>query len=86
LAKELKVDLSTLKGSGPHGRIAGWQPTRANNPTEKRHRKNSPVAPPAAPEMKPVALPPAAACATPIAPAADQVVFLTTLQTVVEYS
>jgi len=49
LAKELKVDLSTLKGSGPHGRIVAEDveaaANKANNPTEKRHRKNSPVAP-----------------------------------------
>lgn len=94
LAKELKVDLSTLKGSGPHRRIVaedveaaankGKQPDREASP-----EKTAPVAPPppAAPEMKPVVPPPAVPASVPapapVAAATGQVVPLTTLQNAV---
>ena len=79
LAKELKVDLSTLRGSGPHGRIvaedveaAGGQPA-FKAPT-------APLPPP--PSVTP--LPPKPAVAVPSMPAiAGQQVPLTTLQNAV---
>ena len=97
LAKELKVDLSTLKGSGPHGRIVAEDVEAAANKGKQPDRKASPektaplAPPPAAPEMKPVAPPPAAPAfvpapaptKAPVAAATGQVVPLTTLQNAV---
>jgi len=86
LAKELKVDLSTLKGVVP---TVEWQRMEAaankgKQPDKSVTGKTAPVAPPpAAPEMKPVALHPAPASVpapAPVAAATGQVVPLTTLQ------
>ncbi len=85
LAKELKVDLSTLKGSGPHGRIvaedveaaanSGKQPSSTATPEITR-----PVAsPPAAPAVKSAPAPTPA----PVAVAPGQVVPMNTLQNAV---
>ncbi|MBD3885252.1 2-oxo acid dehydrogenase subunit E2 [Phormidium tenue FACHB-886] len=87
LAKDLKVDLNSLKGSGPHGRIvaedveaaAGKSAPAAPKPAPK------PSAPPAAPA---VSAPAAAPAPKPSAPAAapaqpGQVVALNTLQNAV---
>ncbi|MBV8885150.1 MAG: 2-oxo acid dehydrogenase subunit E2 [Chroococcidiopsidaceae cyanobacterium CP_BM_RX_35] len=74
LAKELKVDLSTLKGSGPHGRIVAEDVETAANkgPTPA---PVSPVAPPPPPAIKTVeTAPPIAAVAS------DKVEPLTTFQ------
>jgi pyruvate dehydrogenase E2 component (dihydrolipoamide acetyltransferase) len=84
LAKDLKVDLNTLKGSGPHGRIVAED-------VEAAAGVSQPAAPaaPAAPAMPAVAAPaatPAAAKApaTPAAPAQPgQVVALNMLQNAV---
>ncbi len=89
LAKDLKVDLSTLKGSGPHGRIVaedveaaankGKQPSTTVTPA-----KTTPVAPPppAPPQITPVAkIPPAPAPASVVTP--GQLVPMTTLQNAV---
>jgi pyruvate dehydrogenase E2 component (dihydrolipoamide acetyltransferase) len=87
LAKELKVDLSSLKGSGPHGRIVAEDVEAAAN------KGKQPTAPatstPPAPVMMPVAPPPAAtapqpaAVPTPAATVPGQVVPLNTLQNAV---
>jgi len=77
LAKELKVDLSTLKGSGPHGRIVaedggnkGKQPDRKASPensapTHLLHQRCSRAHP----------LHPLRASTAPVAAATGQVVF-----------
>jgi pyruvate dehydrogenase E2 component (dihydrolipoamide acetyltransferase) len=90
LAKELKVDLSTLKGSGPYGRIVAEDVEATANKGKQPATPavRTPVAPPPpAPEMKPVAAPavkPAAAAPAPIpVPVAGQVVPMTTLQNAV---
>ncbi|MES1023696.1 dihydrolipoamide acetyltransferase family protein [Gloeocapsa sp. BRSZ] len=84
LAKELKVDLSNLQGSGPHGRIVAQdieaaagktQPTPAAQPQIK-----APVAPPPAPTVKSAPAPAPAPVATA---APGQVVPLNTLQNAV---
>lgn len=86
LAKELKVDLSTLKGSGPHGRIVAEDVEAAANKGKQPEVKpatperTTPVAPPpAAPAAKPAPAPMPA----PAAVAPTQVVSLTTLQNAV---
>ncbi|MBW4661104.1 MAG: 2-oxo acid dehydrogenase subunit E2 [Drouetiella hepatica Uher 2000/2452] len=81
LAKELKVDISTLKGSGPYGRIVAED-------IEKTAGMSSPVAPPVATPAiapPPVAVPAAVPKVAPaIAPAQPgQVVALNTLQNAV---
>lgn len=84
LAKELKVDLNTLRGSGPHGRIVAEDvEAAAGKPAAKA---------PIAPTLQPVVSTPAATAtkAAPTAPAAPpapvvpgQKVPLTTLQNAV---
>ncbi len=83
LAKELKVDLNSLQGSGPHGRIVAED-------VEAAAGKAKPAAPVAAPVMAAVAPPlpapsakPAPAPAPVAAVAPGQVVPLTTLQNAV---
>ncbi len=90
LAKELKVDLSTLKGSGPHGRIvaedveaaAGKTPTPAPVPAAATTAPaKTPIAPqPAAPAPKPA---PAPTPAAPVGVPLGEVVPLNTLQNAV---
>jgi pyruvate dehydrogenase E2 component (dihydrolipoamide acetyltransferase) len=90
LAKELKVDLSTLKGSGPHGRIvaedvqaaAGKTPTPAPAPAAATTAPaRTPVAPPpSAPAPKPA---PAPTPAAPVGVPLGEVVPLNTLQNAV---
>lgn len=62
LAKELKVDLSTLQGSGPHGRIVAEDVEAAAN------KGKQPAAATGTPAMTPVAPPPPAPVTTPVAP------------------
>lgn len=62
LAKELKVDLATLRGSGPHGRIV------AEDVEAAAGKVSTPVAPPAAPTIAPVITPTATPAAKPAAP------------------
>lgn len=99
LAKELKVDLSTLKGSGPHGRIVAEDVEAAANKgkqtgTTARPETTTRVAPPpavpamtpAAPQKSAPAVKPAQAPAPIPAPAAaapGQFVPMTTLQNAV---
>lgn len=97
LAKELKVDLSTLKGSGPHGRIVAEDVEAAVNQgkqpdtTATPGMKTSVAAPPAAPQMTPVTpsqsapavKPGPAPTPAPAAVAPGQVVPMTTLQNAV---
>jgi pyruvate dehydrogenase E2 component (dihydrolipoamide acetyltransferase) len=88
LAKELKVDLGTLKGSGPHGRIvaedveaaAGKGSTPAPAVATTAAPARTPVAaPPATPAAKPAAATPAVPTAAPL----GEVVPLNTLQNAV---
>ncbi|HEY9845375.1 MAG TPA: dihydrolipoamide acetyltransferase family protein, partial [Candidatus Caenarcaniphilales bacterium] len=58
LAKELKVDLSSLSGSGPHGRIVAEDVEAAAKPTPK------PAVPAAAPAPQPAPKQPAPAAVT----------------------
>jgi pyruvate dehydrogenase E2 component (dihydrolipoamide acetyltransferase) len=60
LAKELKVDLATLKGSGPHGRIVA----------EDVEAAAGKVSTPAAPSVAPAPATPVAPTPAPVAPAA----------------
>ncbi len=56
LAKELKVDLTTLQGSGPHGRIVAEDVEALSN--KGKQPATAPVAPPApVPTIAPVAPP-----------------------------
>lgn len=76
LAKELKVDLSSLTGSGPNGRIVAEDVERAAGRTPA-----AAPAPIAAPVAVPAAAPaPAAAAAAPLPPMPGQAVTMTTLQ------
>jgi len=84
LAKELKVDLTTLEGSGPHGRIVAEDVEALSN--QGKQPATAPVAPPAPiPTSAPVA-PPAPrtpAPATVVAAVPGQIVPLTTFQNAV---
>ena len=80
LAKELSIDLGTLKGSGPNGRIVAEDVEAASGKT------HTPVATAAAPAKAPVAAPapkPAPAPAAPVPVALGEVVALNTLQNAV---
>ncbi|MEH2399826.1 dihydrolipoamide acetyltransferase family protein [Nostoc sp.] len=84
LAKELKVDLTTLQGSGPHGRIVAEDIEALSN--QGKQPATTPVAPPApVPSSTPVA---PAAPRTPapipaVAAVPGQIVPLTTFQNAV---
>ncbi len=89
LAKELKVDLNTLKGSGPHGRIVAEDVEAVTNKSKQSAGKAStPITPPTAP---PVPVPAASAVKSAVPPTTPapsavplgQVVPLTTLQSAV---
>ncbi|MEH2082009.1 MAG: dihydrolipoamide acetyltransferase family protein [Nostoc sp.] len=84
LAKELKVDLTTLQGSGPHGRIVAEDVEALSN--KGKQPTPAPVAPPApVPTSAPVA-PPAPRTPTPtpvVAAVPGQTVPLTTFQNAV---
>ncbi|MEH2461355.1 dihydrolipoamide acetyltransferase family protein [Nostoc sp.] len=84
LAKELKVDLTTLQGSGPHGRIVAEDVEALSN--QGKQPATAPVAPPApVPTSAPVA-PPAPKTPAPttvVAAVSGQVVALTTFQNAV---
>jgi len=80
LAKELSIDLGTLKGSGPNGRIVAEDVEAASGKT------HTPVATAAAPAKAPVAPPapkPSPAPAAPVPVALGEVVALNTLQNAV---
>ncbi len=83
LAKELKVDLSAIKGSGPHGRIVAEDVEAIANKGKATPAAPPPVAPLPPPAIKPVETAPPAAMPSPIATAPGQVVPLTTLQNAV---
>ncbi len=88
LAKELSVDLATLKGSGPHGRIVaedveaaagkGSTPVPAPAARTAAPTRTSVAAPSAAPASKPAPTP-----AVPVATSLGEVVPLNTLQNAV---
>lgn len=88
LAKELKVDLNTIKGSGPHGRIVaedveaavGRSSTPAPTPaaTTTAPARTPTAAPPSTPTPQPVATP-----AVPVGVPLGEVVPLNTLQNAV---
>jgi pyruvate dehydrogenase E2 component (dihydrolipoamide acetyltransferase) len=90
LAKEMSVDLSSLKGSGPHGRIVaedveaaagkGTTPAPAAVATPTAPRQTPTATPPTAPTPKPS---PAATPAAPVAVPLGEVVPLNTLQNAV---
>ncbi|MFQ3635548.1 MAG: dihydrolipoamide acetyltransferase family protein [Cyanobacteriota bacterium] len=83
LAKELKVDLTTVKGSGPHGRIVA-EDVEAAVGKVSAPATPAPVAAPtvaSAPTPAPAVPKPAPASAAPVTP--GQVVPLTTLQNAV---
>lgn len=84
LAKELKVDLNSLSGSGPHGRIvaedveaaaSGKQPATPTMPTPQAPVMREVAPPPSAPAPKPAA--------SPVATVPGQTVPLNTLQNAV---
>jgi pyruvate dehydrogenase E2 component (dihydrolipoamide acetyltransferase) len=84
LAKELKVDLTTLKGSGPHGRIVAEDVEAAAGKVPAAPAPVAPAAPAVVAPVVTVPVAPAPAVAkpmpvpTPVAP--GQVVALNTLQ------
>lgn len=84
LAKELKVDLNALTGSGPHGRIVAEDVEAAVGKAPAPVAPAAPVAPVASPPVAPAA---AKAAPAPVSPPAaavpGQVVPLTTLQNAV---
>ena len=80
LAKELKVDLNTLTGSGPHGRIVAEDVEAA---VGTKPAAPAPAPAPAAPAPVAPAAKPAAPAPAPVAVAPGQVVPLTTLQNAV---
>ncbi|WP_375474754.1 dihydrolipoamide acetyltransferase family protein [uncultured Nostoc sp.] len=84
LAKELKVDLTTLQGSGPHGRIVAEDVEALSN--KGKQPATAPAAPPASvPTSAPVAPPaPRTPAPTPVVAAVPgQTVPLTTFQNAV---
>ncbi|MHC5725120.1 MAG: dihydrolipoamide acetyltransferase family protein, partial [Nostoc sp.] len=84
LAKELKVDLTTLEGSGPHGRIVAEDVEALSN--QGKQPATAPVAPAAPiPTSAPVApsAPRTPAPATVVAAVPGQIVPLTTFQNAV---
>lgn len=86
LAKDLKIDLATLRGSGPHGRIVAEDVEAAAGRTPATPTATpSPVAPLSTPVATPaVAAPPRPTPAVPTAPITPgQQVPLTTLQNAV---
>ncbi|MHC5933534.1 dihydrolipoamide acetyltransferase family protein [Nostoc sp.] len=84
LAKELKVDLTTLQGSGPHGRIVAEDVEALSN--QGKQPAPAPVAPAAPVPISPPVAPPAPrtpAPATVVAAVPGQIVPLTTFQNAV---
>ncbi|MBW4578327.1 MAG: 2-oxo acid dehydrogenase subunit E2 [Tildeniella nuda ZEHNDER 1965/U140] len=79
LAKELKVDLSTLRGSGPHGRIVAEDVEAASGQPAVK----APTAPPPPPPSVTPAVPKPAVVASSTPAIAGQQVPLTTLQNAV---
>lgn len=79
LAKELKVDLSTIKGSGPHGRIIAEDVEVAAGKGKTPQPIAAPVAPPPQPVM-PSKEERQATMPLPVAVAPDKVEPLTTFQ------
>ncbi len=77
LAKDLKVDLNTLKGSGPHGRIVAEDVEAAMGISAP------PIAPPPAPVSAPLAAVASRKPAAPPTPVLGQQVPLNTLQNAV---
>ncbi|MCX7597031.1 MAG: 2-oxo acid dehydrogenase subunit E2, partial [Fischerella sp.] len=78
LAKELKVDLSSISGSGPYGRIVAEDVEAAVGKASPQPTTVTPVTPPPAPAAQPTPAPMPAVAALP-----GQVVPFTTLQNAV---
>ncbi|MGK7921059.1 MAG: dihydrolipoamide acetyltransferase family protein [Trichodesmium sp.] len=81
LAKELKVDLSTLKGTGPHGRIVAEDVEMAGGRTPTPVAAPAIIAPPVTPTQPSIPIPIPSAPPTPVTP--GQVVEMNTLQNAV---
>jgi pyruvate dehydrogenase E2 component (dihydrolipoamide acetyltransferase) len=75
LAKELKVDLTTLKGSGPYGRIVAEDVESVVNQGQPPAAKSTPT-----PTITPVSVPTPAPAPAPVAVVPGQTVPLTTFQ------
>jgi pyruvate dehydrogenase E2 component (dihydrolipoamide acetyltransferase) len=82
LAKELKVDLTTLQGSGPHGRIVAEDIEAATGKVAKPAPAPVPITPAPAP-IAPAPIPTPAPAPVVAVTGSDQVVPLTTLQNAV---
>lgn len=78
LAKELKVELDTLTGSGPHGRIVAEDVEAAAGKTPQPAPAAAPQQPPSQPAAQPMATP-----TTPISVPLGEVVPFNTLQNAV---
>jgi len=78
LAKELKVELDTLTGSGPHGRIVAEDVEAAAGKTRQPEPAATPQQPPSQPAAQPMATP-----TTPISVPLGEVVPFNTLQNAV---
>lgn len=83
LAKELKVDLAGLQGSGPHGRIVAEDVERAAGKAPTPTVATAAVIAPPAPSPAPSAAPAPAPMPTPAPAAPGQLVPFTTLQSAV---
>ncbi|MBD1910861.1 MULTISPECIES: dihydrolipoamide acetyltransferase family protein [unclassified Leptolyngbya] len=86
LAKDLKVDLATLKGSGPYGRIVAEDVERAAGKAPSAAPVATAPAPVAAPAPAPTARPAAAPAPAPVPATPGQIVAFTTLQGAVNRS
>ncbi len=83
LAKDLKVDLSTLKGSGPHGRIVAEDVEKAAGQTPSSVAAPANIATPVIPTQPSIPAPPPIPSAPPATVTPGQVVPMNTLQNAV---
>ncbi|MDM9383189.1 dihydrolipoamide acetyltransferase family protein [Chlorogloeopsis sp. ULAP01] len=83
LAKELKVDLTGISGSGPHGRIVAEDVEAASGKVSTQPATATPVTPAVAPVTPPSVVQPTPAPTPAVAAVPGQVVPLTTLQNAV---
>ncbi len=83
LAKDLKVDLSTLKGTGPHGRIVADDVEMAAGRTPSSVAAPANIATPVIPTQPSIPAPPAIPSAPPTTVTPGQLVPMNTLQNAV---
>ncbi|MGD1702667.1 dihydrolipoamide acetyltransferase family protein [Dapis sp. BLCC M229] len=83
LAKDLKVDLSTLKGTGPHGRIVAEDVEKATGRTPSYVAAPANIATPVIPTQPSIPAPPLIPSAPPAPITPGQVVPMNTLQNAV---